>query len=158
MFDIGGTELLVIAIVAIVVVGPKDLPRMLRTVGQFVGKAKMMAREFQSHFTEALNEAGVDDVRKEISRATSGTGVSDTLKPFTDVGNEIKKDIEKSASSTSTSTATSTSTSSGSTASGTGADASPDAQPSAGSGDAGAEAKAAGSGETVTDGAKPASS
>ena len=66
MFDIGWSELLVIAVVAIVVIGPKDLPRALRTVGQWTGKMKRMAREFQSQFNEAMREAELDDVKKEV--------------------------------------------------------------------------------------------
>jgi len=102
MFDIGGTELLVIAIVAIVVVGPKELPRMLRTLGQFVGKAKMMAREFQTHFNEAAEEAGLDEVRKGIAsveRAATNPGLGDTFKPIADAGNDIRREIEKPAAS-----------------------------------------------------------
>jgi sec-independent protein translocase protein TatB len=98
MFDIGGTELLVIAIVAIVVVGPKELPRMLRTLGQFVGKAKTVAREFQTHFNEAAEEAGLDEVRKGIAsveKATTSPDFGDTFKPITDVGKDIKREIEK---------------------------------------------------------------
>ena len=98
MFDIGGMELLVIAIVAIIVVGPKELPRMLRTLGQFVGKAKMMAREFQTHFNEAADEAGLDEVRKGIAsveKATTRPDFGDTFKPITDVGKDIKREIEK---------------------------------------------------------------
>lgn len=72
MFDIGWTELLVIACVAIIVVGPKDLPRMLRTFGQTVGKLRRMAGEFQSTFNEALREAerqaDIDDMRREVER------------------------------------------------------------------------------------------
>ncbi|MBA5776730.1 twin-arginine translocase subunit TatB [Stappia sp. F7233] len=72
MFDIGWTELLVIACVAIIVVGPKDLPRMLRTFGQTVGKLRRMAGEFQSTFNEALREAerqaDIDDMRREVEK------------------------------------------------------------------------------------------
>lgn len=66
MFDIGWTELVVIAVVAIVVIGPKDLPRALRTFGQWSGRVKRMAREFQGQFNEALREAELDGVQKEI--------------------------------------------------------------------------------------------
>jgi sec-independent protein translocase protein TatB len=66
MFDIGWIELMVIAIVAIVVVGPKDLPRAMRFVGQWSGKMKKMAREFQGQFNEALREAELDTVKKDI--------------------------------------------------------------------------------------------
>lgn len=70
MFEIGWTELLVIAMVAIIVVGPKDLPRMLRAFGQTVGKLRRMAGEFQSTFNEALREAeqqaDIADMRKQV--------------------------------------------------------------------------------------------
>ncbi len=66
MFDIGWSELMVIAVVAIVVIGPKDLPRVMRLVGQWSGKLKRMARDFQGQFNEALREAELEDVRKDI--------------------------------------------------------------------------------------------
>jgi len=66
MFDIGWSELLVIAVVAIVVIGPKDLPRVLRSVGRWTGQAKRMARDFQNQFNEALREAELDSVKKDI--------------------------------------------------------------------------------------------
>ena len=59
MFDLGATELLVIGIVAIIVVGPKELPKMLRAFGQFVAKMRGMAREFQSMFEEAARGSDV---------------------------------------------------------------------------------------------------
>ena len=74
MFDIGWTELLVIAVVAIVVIGPKDLPRVMRMVGQWTGKMKRMGREFQSQFNEALREAELDDVRKDVEAIGKGLG------------------------------------------------------------------------------------
>lgn len=66
MFDIGWSELVVIAIVAILVVGPKDLPSMLRTVGKTVGNLRRMAGDFQRQFDQALREAELDEVKKEI--------------------------------------------------------------------------------------------
>ncbi|MEP5762742.1 MAG: Sec-independent protein translocase protein TatB, partial [Litoreibacter sp.] len=66
MFDIGWTELLVIGLVALIVVGPKDLPGMFRTLGQFTAKAKRMAREFTSAMEAAADEAGVGEVQKTL--------------------------------------------------------------------------------------------
>jgi sec-independent protein translocase protein TatB len=62
---VGWTELLVLAVLAMIVIGPKDLPRVMRTVGRFVGKARAMAREFQSSFEEIAREAEMEEMRKE---------------------------------------------------------------------------------------------
>ncbi|HZP19157.1 MAG TPA: Sec-independent protein translocase protein TatB [Bauldia sp.] len=64
MFDIGWSELLVIAVVAIVVIGPKDLPGALRAFGRWTGKVRRMAGDFQRQFSEALKEAELDDLHK----------------------------------------------------------------------------------------------
>lgn len=81
MFDIGWTELLVIGIVALIVVGPKDLPGMFRTLGRFTAKARGMAREFQRAMESAADEAGVKDVAKDLKSATSARNLGlDTLK------------------------------------------------------------------------------
>lgn len=66
MFDIGMTELLVIGIVALIVVGPKDLPVMFRTLGRFTGKMRGMAREFQRAMEDAADESGVRDIHKDL--------------------------------------------------------------------------------------------
>jgi sec-independent protein translocase protein TatB len=66
MFDIGWMELLLIGIVALIVVGPKDLPVMFRTVGQFMGKARGMAREFQRSMEQAADESGLKDVSRDL--------------------------------------------------------------------------------------------
>ncbi|CAN5369742.1 hypothetical protein BH10PSE7_BH10PSE7_27620 [soil metagenome] len=65
-FGIGYTELLVIAVVAIIVVGPKDLPRVLRAVGRMTAKMRGMAREFQGHLDSAMRESGFDEVKKDL--------------------------------------------------------------------------------------------
>lgn len=66
MFDLGWTEMLLIGIVALIVVGPKDLPMMFRKAGQFIGKAKGMAREFSKAMDDAADESGMRDVAKSL--------------------------------------------------------------------------------------------
>lgn len=92
-FGIGASELLIIAIVALLVVGPKDLPRLLRSIGQFTRKIQAMAREFQEHLNEAAKEAGVDDIKKEVTSMTDFTAGADLDKESSD----IKRAIESSA-------------------------------------------------------------
>ncbi|BCW89285.1 Sec-independent protein translocase protein TatB [Alphaproteobacteria bacterium SO-S41] len=67
MFDLAWSEILVIAVVAILVVGPKDLPRMMKTVGQWVGKARRMAAHFQSGVDEMIRQAELEDLRKDLA-------------------------------------------------------------------------------------------
>ena len=71
MFDIGWSELVVIGIVALIVIGPKELPGVLRAVGQWVGKIKRMAGDFQGQFQEAMREAEVADLKKQFDDASS---------------------------------------------------------------------------------------
>jgi sec-independent protein translocase protein TatB len=66
MFEIGWSELLVIAVVAIIVVGPKDLPRMMRSFGAYAGKLRRMAADFQRQFDDAMREAEIEEVRKAM--------------------------------------------------------------------------------------------
>lgn len=63
MLDLGWSELLVIGVVALIVVGPKDLPRMLRTLGQYAGRARGIAREFQRSMDEAARQADIDELK-----------------------------------------------------------------------------------------------
>jgi sec-independent protein translocase protein TatB len=98
MFDIGWTELMVIGIVALIVVGPKDLPKMFRTLGQFTAKARAMAREFQRAMDDAADASGVKDVARDLRNATDtkGTGLDELNKmrnwdPLKDTGDDAKK-------------------------------------------------------------------
>src|SRR5450830_263217 len=75
MFDIGWSELVVIAVVALIAIGPKELPGVLRMVGQWMGKARKMASEFQGQFQEAMREAEMADLKKsfdEVKEAATG--------------------------------------------------------------------------------------
>ena len=76
MFDIGWSELVVIAVVALIAIGPKELPGVLRMVGQWMGKARKMAAEFQGQFQEAMREAEMADLKKsfdEVKDAATGS-------------------------------------------------------------------------------------
>jgi sec-independent protein translocase protein TatB len=73
MFDIGWSELLVIAVVAIVVVGPKDLPKLMRAVGHYAGKLRRAASDFQRQFEEAMRESEVEEMRKAIESVKTET-------------------------------------------------------------------------------------
>jgi sec-independent protein translocase protein TatB len=95
MFDIGWTELLVIAVVAIVVIGPKDLPRAMRTVGQWTTKVKRMAGDFQRQFNEAVREAELDDVKKEVASLGKLDPMADLKKSLTKVDTDLKADLKK---------------------------------------------------------------
>lgn len=70
MFDLGMSELLVIGIVALIVIGPKDLPVMFRTMGRFTAKARNMAREFSRAMEAAADETGVKDVASDLRKVT----------------------------------------------------------------------------------------
>ena len=71
MFDLGMMELLVIGVVALIVVGPKDLPVMFRNVGRFTGKMKGMAREFTRAMNDAADDAGVGDIKSDLTKLKS---------------------------------------------------------------------------------------
>jgi sec-independent protein translocase protein TatB len=68
MLDIGWSEMLVIAVVAIVVIGPKDLPKALRTVGQWVGRARRVAREFKDSVDDMVRDSELDELRRETEQ------------------------------------------------------------------------------------------
>ena len=79
MFDIGWGELLVIGIVALVVIGPKELPGVLRTLGQAMAKVRRMASEFQNQFNEAMREAEMHDLKKQVDEATHSISSYDPI-------------------------------------------------------------------------------
>jgi sec-independent protein translocase protein TatB len=90
MFDIGWSELVVIAVVALIAIGPKELPAVLRTVGQYMAKIRRMASEFQGQFQEAMREAEMADLKKSVDEMT------DAAKGFTDFDPlaSVKKEVD----------------------------------------------------------------
>jgi len=104
MFDIGWSELVVIAIVALIAIGPKELPGVLRMVGQWMGKARKMAAEFQGQFQEAMREAEMADLKKsfdEVKEAATGFTSNNIMTSLEkDVGKALDIDgIDKPAAS-----------------------------------------------------------
>ncbi len=102
MFDIGWSELVVIAVVALIAIGPKELPGVLRMVGQWMGKARKMAAEFQGQFQEAMREAEMADLKKtfdEVKEAATGFTDGNIMTSLQkDVGDALRiDDIDKPA-------------------------------------------------------------
>src|SRR6266404_346664 len=102
MLDIGWSELVLIGVVALVAIGPKELPGVLRMVGQWMGKARKMAAEFQGQFQEAMREAEMADLKKsfdEVKEAATGFTSGNIMTSLEqDVGNALRiDDIDKPA-------------------------------------------------------------
>ena len=91
MFDIGWSELVVIGIVALIAIGPKELPGVLRTVGKYMGKIRRMASEFQGQFQEAMREAEMADLKKSVDEMTDAATKSFT--DFDPIGS-VRKEID----------------------------------------------------------------
>ncbi len=91
---IGGFEILVIGLVALLVVGPKDLPMLMRKVGQFVAKARGMANEFRASFDEMARQSELDDLRKEVEALRSGQGMHPLGAEAEAAFKDIRKDLE----------------------------------------------------------------
>ena len=90
MFDIGWTELLVIGVVALIAIGPKELPGALRAVGHWMGKVRRMASEFQDQFREAMRETEVADLKKQVDDMTSAAQSYASFDPL----ESVRKDVE----------------------------------------------------------------
>jgi sec-independent protein translocase protein TatB len=95
MFDIGWSELLVIGIVALVVIGPKELPGVVRSVAQNIAKLRRMASDFQNQFTDAMREMELHDLKKDAEKLLTDTKSS--FDPVKNAGEEIKKAMEEPA-------------------------------------------------------------
>ena len=101
MFDIGWTEILIIAVVAIIVVGPKDLPRMLRSLGRYAGQLRRTAGEFRSQFDDVIRESELDELRSTLQDASDlnpinqiRDSVTESMAPLKESADSIKGGIE----------------------------------------------------------------
>jgi sec-independent protein translocase protein TatB len=95
MFDLGWAEMAVIMLVALVVIGPKDLPKVARTIGQWTGKARALARDFQRSLDDMAREAELDEIKKSIS-SVRNTSLRKVIKDAVDPDDELERafDVE----------------------------------------------------------------
>jgi len=99
MFGISSTEYLLIAVVALIVIGPKELPAVMRTMGQWTRKVRGMAAEFQNQFQEAMREAEMADLKKQVDDMARDVKDIDPLKGVRDDIENVGKDVESSLGS-----------------------------------------------------------
>ena len=92
MFDLGWGEMAVIALVAIIILGPKELPHALKTLGRAIRKVREVSREFQGHVDEMVREAELDDVRKQLEDV-KGKGITKALQEQVDPKGEFDINI-----------------------------------------------------------------
>ena len=100
MFDISWSEFLLIGVVALIVIGPKELPAVMRTLGQWTRKIRGMATEFQNQFQEAIREAEMADLKKEVDDLAQGVKNFDPLKEVRADLESTGEDVKRSLSAT----------------------------------------------------------
>jgi sec-independent protein translocase protein TatB len=100
MFDISWTEFLLIGVVALIVIGPKELPTVMRTMGQWTRKVRGMATEFQNQFQEAMREAEMSDLKKQVDDMARDVKDIDPLKGVREDIESAGNDVERSLGST----------------------------------------------------------
>jgi len=106
MFDISWSEFLLIGVVALIVIGPKELPAVMRTLGQWTRKVRSMASEFQNQFQEAIREAEMADLKKEVDDLAQDVKNFDPLKEVRADLENTGEDVKRSLSSTAETAAT----------------------------------------------------
>src|SRR3954471_11559127 len=95
MFDIFSWQhILILLVVALVVVGPKDLPRLMHKAGKWAGKARGMANEFRKSFDEMARQAELDELRKEIDELKKNNPVSDMMNSVTTINDDLAKQVD----------------------------------------------------------------
>ena len=93
MFDIGWSEMAVVAFLALIIIGPKDLPRILRTMGHWMRKAQSLAREFQSGLDDMVREADLEDAKKLVDKGRN-LNVNKILEETVDPTGGVRKEAE----------------------------------------------------------------
>lgn len=94
MFDFDAGKLLIIGVIALIVIGPKELPRVLRQVGQMVGRMRRMASEFQGQFMDAMKEADLQSIRDEVEKLSKEPLLDVDFDPARDIRNELTRTLE----------------------------------------------------------------
>ena len=94
MFDLDAGKLVVFGIVALAVIPPKELPRVLRTVGKYVGQMRRMASDFQGQFMEAMKEVELESVKKEIAEINEAAKIDTSFDPAALMRDNMQKAVE----------------------------------------------------------------
>ncbi len=94
MFDIDAGKLLIIGVIALVVLGPKELPRVMRQVGTALGKMRRMASEFQTQFMDAMKESEMEDLKKDMQKMADSARIDVNYDPIATTNREIRNAIE----------------------------------------------------------------
>jgi sec-independent protein translocase protein TatB len=102
MFGLGWGEMVVIGIVALIAIGPKELPTVLRTLGQWMGKVRRMANEFQGQFQEALREAEFADLKKHADDISSSVNEFSNIDPLADMQKDVEREFAETPMTDST--------------------------------------------------------
>jgi sec-independent protein translocase protein TatB len=94
MFEFDAAKLILIGIVALIVIGPKELPRVLRQVGQAVTKLRHMAAEFQNQFMDAMREADIADLKAEAEKLAESTRIDTAFNPLGEIKKELSQAVD----------------------------------------------------------------
>jgi len=100
MFDFDAGKIIIVGVIALIFIPPKDLPRVLRQVGQFVGKMRRMATEFQGQFMDAMREADIADIRREAQKLSDAARASTGIDTLHDLNSHMTGALERPAPST----------------------------------------------------------
>ena len=94
MFDFDAGKFIIIGIVALIVIGPKELPRVMRQVGQAAAKMRRMAAEFRGQFMDAMSEAGVDDIKADVAKLAESAKVDAGIDPLAEIKSELTQALD----------------------------------------------------------------